>query len=213
MDRQLLERMVGAAVLIVALVVIAPAVLDGPGDQEALLPPAAVPDEDVRTVTIRPDQSATEPPVAKPTASPAAESRPPPVAAARDRQGTATGARPAPAPEPQPAPAATPDAEPGPLPEAEPESSPEPVRAVRQARTGWAVQLGSFADRANAQRLAGEVSSKGYDTYLLPLEKGGRTLYRVRVGPRPTRKAAEQLAGELAAAGYKGQVAAEGQAT
>lgn len=200
MDRQLLERMVGAAVLIIALVVIAPAILDGPDDQEPALPAPDALDREVRTVTIRPDGQAAEPPVPVATPEPVAE------APAPEPQ-----AKPEPRAAPKPAPAAKPKAQPKPKPEPKPKAEPTPKLA--EARSGWAVQLGSFASRDNARRLAGEVSAKGYETYLLPLERDGRTLYRVRVGPRKSREAAEKLAGELAKAGYKGQVAPEGQAT
>jgi len=205
MDRQLLERMVGAAVLIVALVVIAPAILDGPGDQEPVVPVSGALDRDVRTVTIRPDREAAEPPVPMPSAAaPAAAPAPKsPPAAQAERKPSGEAVKPtvakAPTAPPKVKPKATPKAEPP------PKASPP--------RSGWAVQLGSFASRDNAKRLAGEVSAKGYETYLLPLERDGRTLYRVRVGPRPSREAAEKLAGELARAGYKGQLAPEGQAT
>lgn len=203
MDRQLLERMVGAAVLIVALVVIAPAILDGPGDQEPALPAPGALDREVRTVTIRPDREAAEPPVAVSNAGP--------------DQPKAPAAVPTPKPQPEPKPKAEPRPEVQPEPKAQPKPkpkpAPEPKPKLAETRSGWAVQLGSFASRDNARRLAGEVSAKGYKTYLLPLQRDGRTLYRVRVGPRPSREAAEKLAGELARAGYKGQVAPEGQAT
>ena len=72
MDRQLLERMVGAAVLIVALIVIAPAILDGPRDGDAPMPARAERGGEMRTVTIHPDRPAEEPPVARsPVAKPA----------------------------------------------------------------------------------------------------------------------------------------------
>lgn len=210
MDRQLLERMVGAAVLIVALVVLAPAILDGPERLEPVTP-SGLPDTEVRTVTIRPDGQAEEPPVARPTVAQASpESTPEPVAetTAPEPVTDAAPVKPAPA-----APVAKPKPEPKPEPKPAAKPAPKPPARAAPAREGWAVQLGSFANRDNARRLAGEVSAKGYETYLLPLKKGGQTLYRVRVGPKPSRAAAEKLAGELAKAGYKGQVAPEGQAT
>ena len=207
MDRQLLERMVGAAVLIVALVVIAPAILDGPGDRETGSATAPLPDGNVRTVTIRPDRPAAEPPVARQSAPPSVPAAPAP---ANETAPKSSPKPPAQSAEPKVAKSETPPAE---KPRAKPKPAPRTQPGAQPARSGWAVQLGSFANRDNAKRLAGEVSAKGYDTYLLPLEKGGRTLYRVRVGPKSSREAAEKLAGELAKAGYKGQVAVEGQAT
>jgi DedD protein len=209
MDRQLLERMVGAAVLIVALVVIAPAVLDGPGEPWPELTRSDVRDDEMRTVTIRPDRSSPEPPVARPSL-PQSD-----LESAQTGKVSSANKRPEAPPDPSPPPvepvkARAPPAQPEPH---APRTKPAPAAVETAQRSGWAVQLGSFARRVNAQRLAGEVSAKGYEAYLLPMEKDGRTLYRVRVGPRSSREAAEQLAGELAKAGYKGQVAREGQAT
>jgi DedD protein len=202
MDRQLLERMVGATVLIIALVVIAPAILDGPGDDGPALPSPAADGHGVRTVTIRPDRPAAEPPVAR-----VAVASPDPAPA------TPAAALAEPAPAPQPAPP-EPEARVAPqAPKPAPKAEPRPVPQSAIERSGWAVQLGSFANRDNANRLAGKISAKGYDVYLAPLERAGGTLYRVRVGPRPSRESAAQLAGELAKAGYKGQVAQEGPAS
>jgi DedD protein len=206
MDRQLLERMVGAAVLILALVVIAPAILDGPGNGDEAVPVAPPPDQVVRTVTIRPDQRAEQPPVAmqSPPASPAPKplATPKPVA---PKVAAAPAAKPAPKAEPEP----EPKPKPAPKPVVKPAPKPAPKPAATPKLSGWAVQLGSFANQANAKRLAGEVAAKGYSTYLLPLKRDGQTLYRVRVGPEPTRKAADELAAKLKQAGYKGQVAAQ----
>ncbi|MGI9329242.1 MAG: SPOR domain-containing protein [Gammaproteobacteria bacterium] len=198
MDRQLLERMVGAAVLILALVVIAPAILDGPGDGTEAVPVSVPGDRVVRTVTIRPDQRAEQPPVAiqSPPARPAQKPVEPKVAAA-----------PAPPPEAKPRPEQKPEPKPEPKPKPVAKAAPKPATTANLS--GWAVQLGSFANQANAKRLSGEVAAKGYKTYLLPLKRDGRTLYRVRVGPESTRQAADELAARLKQAGYKGQVAAQ----
>jgi len=204
MDRQLLERMIGAAVLILALVVIAPAILDGPGDSNEAVPVAAAPDQVVRTVTIRPDQRADQPPVAMQTPPP----RPAPKPVAEPETAAPVVAA-APAPKSEPEPKPKPEPKPEPKAKPKPKPAPKPAPEVTPKLSGWAVQLGSFANEANAKRLAGEVAAKGYKTYLLPLKRDGRTLYRVRVGPEPTRAAADELAVRLRQAGYKGQVAAQ----
>ena len=66
---------------------------------------------------------------------------------------------------------------------------------------GWAVQLGSFADGARAQRLADKLETAGHTAYLVPLRRAdGKTLQRVRIGPYAQRAAAEaalkQVSGE-----------------
>jgi cell division septation protein DedD len=66
------------------------------------------------------------------------------------------------------------------------------------------VQLGVFASRENAERLALEVRVKGFKASVSPVSSGGRKLYRVRVGPAPDRSGALELQGRLKAAGRPG---------
>lgn len=68
----------------------------------------------------------------------------------------------------------------------------------------WGVQLGVFASRENAERLALEVRVKGFKASVSPVSSGGRKLYRVRVGPAPDRSGAQELQGRLKAAGRPG---------
>jgi DedD protein len=205
MDRQLLERMIGAGVLMFALIIIAPAILDGQKDADSIAYPAGeggteevAPSQpaQLRTHTILLDEERDTPPVARERSvtSIATTGEAPEAGGA----AVATGS-----------PSAQAAAEPEPV--AEPQSKPVAAstadqKAVQISSSGWAVQLGSFADEANAQRLADEIEQKGFETFLMPLEQSGRTLYRVRVGPRETRDQAVTLAGKLAKAGYSGQV-------
>jgi DedD protein len=72
-----------------------------------------------------------------------------------------------------------------------------------QESGGWGVQLGVFASKENAERLALEVRVKGFKASVSPTS-GKRKLYRVRVGPAPDRSAAQELQGKLKAAGRSG---------
>jgi cell division septation protein DedD len=72
--------------------------------------------------------------------------------------------------------------------------------------TGWMVQLGVFASRANADRLMQDLKGKGFHTSVSESTGGGRTLWRVRAGPVPERAAADQLNARLRAAGHAGSV-------
>ena len=63
------------------------------------------------------------------------------------------------------------------------------------------MQLGVFASRENAERLALEVRVKGFKVVVSPVTNGARKLYRVRVGPTPDREAALELQGRLKALG------------
>ena len=67
------------------------------------------------------------------------------------------------------------------------------------------VQLGSFASRANAERLARQVRAGGFNVSV-SRASAGRRLFRVRVGPAHDREAASQLAAKLRAAGHDGSI-------
>jgi cell division septation protein DedD len=66
------------------------------------------------------------------------------------------------------------------------------------------VQLGVFANRENAERLALDVRVKGFKASVSAVSSGKRKLYRVRVGPTPDRSGAQELQGRLKAAGRPG---------
>jgi DedD protein len=70
----------------------------------------------------------------------------------------------------------------------------------------WAVQLGSFGNQQNAERLAADLRKQGFAAFLSQLSTGSRRLHRVRIGPQEDRESAEAMAAKLAAAGHKGQV-------
>jgi DedD protein len=88
-----------------------------------------------------------------------------------------------------------------------PAPAPAPPAASRPpaAASGFAVQVGSFGSRANADRLARTLRGDGFAAFVTP-SAGDRRLYRVRVGPVTGRAEAEQLAVRLAAARRPGQV-------
>jgi len=202
MERQLLERMIGAGVLLVALVIIVPAILDGrPAVEET--PPSNSADQDVsgsaaplRTHTFRLDRRPESPPVARQAVAP----EPQPRAAQPDSNPPApTLARPATTAKSVTRPKPTVVAR---------TAVPKPVSkaAAASVRAGWVVQLGAFSQAANAQRRAEIARAKGFPAFVIPLQRSGKTLYRVRVGPRDSREAAEKLAASLAKAGFTGQV-------
>jgi cell division protein FtsN len=67
------------------------------------------------------------------------------------------------------------------------------------------VQLGSFASRQNAERLAQQLRAQGF-TASVSQGSGARHLYRVRAGPAHDHGAAVQLAQQLSAAGHSGSI-------
>jgi DedD protein len=70
----------------------------------------------------------------------------------------------------------------------------------------WAVQLGSFKKRENAERLAAELKELGFAAFLSqsPTESGG--WHRVRIGPLKDRESADAMAGRLKKSSHEGQV-------
>jgi DedD protein len=80
------------------------------------------------------------------------------------------------------------------------------------AATGgaWAIQVGSFSSRDNAERLVKQLESKGFKAYVSKTGTGAKQMYRVRVGPVPSRAAVDALAQKLRAAGRAGTVVAPG---
>ncbi len=78
---------------------------------------------------------------------------------------------------------------------------------ARGAETGeWMVQIGSFGEAENAERLAVRVASYGFDADVSPYRAGGRVMHRVRVGPHDSRGRAEATASSLSAHGFVAQV-------
>ena len=189
MDRALKERIIGAAVLVVFVVLVVPVFLDGPPQSGEIVServplPGQAAEGDTRTVVLERDRD--EPvPVAAPVTQPEAEQQP---------------AQPKPDPEPE----SSPEPEPKPAP-AKPETQ-QPVASADSSTGMWAVQLGSFGDQKNAERLAADLRKQGFAAFLSQLSTNSGELHRVRIGPQKDRESAEAMAERLAKAGHKGQV-------
>ena len=93
------------------------------------------------------------------------------------------------------------------VPKVAPLSHAEPVpAATAQADGGWFVQLGSFASKANADRLIGALKAKGYAVRVTVLATPDMPLYRVRVGPQTDKARADALNARLKRDGHGGVV-------
>jgi DedD protein len=74
-----------------------------------------------------------------------------------------------------------------------------PVKVAAVAPAGrFSVQVGAFADRASADKLASRLRARGYDTFVKTDGETGGKRFRVRVGPVKERARAEKLAAKLA---------------
>lgn len=71
---------------------------------------------------------------------------------------------------------------------------------------GWVVQLGSFASRQNADRLARSLRGRGFRMSVSSARAGARVLWRVRAGPVHDRAGAQRLAARLRALGRRGEL-------
>lgn len=224
MDRRLKERLIGATLLVAVIVLVVPELLSGP--KHPALPPlaAGLPTTPTRSVSV---DLATNKATAEPeadTASQAASAEAPNQTPDTSTSGTpaANGAssatRSAAPSSNEPSPASAPSvmtlkAQNGAQPPLETSASPpkstatttrppgiaEPSAAPRHA---WAVQVGSFASRANAERLVHRLQASGGSFYVAPGGSGSALRYRVRMGPLADRGAAERALAKLKAQGH-----------
>ena len=202
MDRALKERVIGAVVLVAAVVLLVPVFLDGPAnDNVEIQESIALPGQDAngsKRKTIVLDRDRDQP-------VPAPRNQ-----AERDAQQKVVE-EPVAASQPKPS-------EPDPKPEKTTPVTKDPAPATSSSRdagveppvsssTGmWAVQLGSFSSQENANRLASSLRKEGFAAFLSQTTSGSKSLHRVRIGPQKDRAAAEAVAAKLGAAGHKGQV-------
>lgn len=224
MDRRLKERLVGAAILVFFAVLFIPELLSGPARPRGLpqeasaeqVPTGAA--SSLRTYTVDLDHPAAGA-VLAPQASSAAAGRAAGGEAASGDSAVSeaspgtTGTAPAGVMPATPQPRASPGqtrgldrsnshADPAPR-EARSGAAPHATTpapntfAPIDARGGWSLQLGSFSNRANAEKLAQNLRAKGIRVYV----SSSGAHHRVRAGPFPDRASAERAAGKLRAQG------------
>lgn len=212
MDDKLKQRLVGAAVIVALAAIFIPMILEGPDDGMgpvgSNLPPAPeykVKDR-VEPLVLPPPPETGAGTASEPAGVPDAPE------AALPETGTLAEAEPAPSPAPAPAPEPAPKPAPAPAPESAPAPAPAPAPAQPAATpapaSGWVVQVASFSQQANAERLQERLQEQGYQAFVESASTGSGSTWRVRVGPVPERAAAEKLQGEIAKAfDLKGLVA------
>jgi len=197
MERALKERIIGAAILVLFVVLVVPIFLDGPPKEtEIVSERVLLPGQDAQTTqTVVLDRNRTEP---VPTASNAATAAPRSATPKPDQAESekAQEKPPVAAKKPEPAPKVA-AREPPPVAKTPPAAS----------STGmWAVQLGSFSNKENAEKLAADLRKQGYAAFLSQLATDSGQLHRVRIGPQKDRESAEAMASRLSKVGHKGQV-------
>jgi DedD protein len=182
MDRALLERMVGAVVLVLIFVLIVPALLDGQQDDGTSQTGSRTTDSGRRTEVIVLNSAEQIPvPVIRQPSEPQEARQPSAVVQAKPVVSNSTKAA----------------------------SKPTKIEsgARKEApKEGYAVQLGSFASRDNAIKYAGKIREGRFPVFVIQGTAGSASVYRVYVGPEETRSEANKLADTLAADGHDGMV-------
>jgi DedD protein len=200
MDRTLKERIIGATVLVLFVVLVVPVFLDGPSNSGEVIsehvPLPGQSGEDNQTIILNRDR--TQPvPAASSNNPPAEELQQPQEQEERPVSATPVAAAPQREVEPEP--------EPAPV-KKEPEVVVAAVAEPASSTGMWAVQLGSFGNQENAEKLATDLKKLGFAAFRSQLSTDSGKLHRVRVGPQKDRESAEAVAEQLSKAGQKGQV-------
>jgi DedD protein len=192
---QVKERLTGAIILVALIVLLVPELLTGPVRSAARANSLASSSEEppLRSYTIKlADESHS-----RSAAVHSGPEQPAPLTPPAPSAGAVTAQATAEQPSVTPAPPAAPTAE---ATRANPFAAVPP--AASAAAGPYAVQLGSFENRANADRLARQVRSQGFTVSVSQSSSGRR--YRVRVGPARDRASASELAQQLSARGHSG---------
>lgn len=181
LKRRARRRLIGAIVLVTAMVVVLPMVLDTepkPSGEEV-------------AVRIPSPGSGTFSPKLPDSPAPQPESKAPPPQAKPEQPPAA-----APAPPPKPAP-----------PKKAAKVEPAPTQAApKPARTLYVIQVIALADADKAKQLREKIAAAGVKSYTEVVKTVKGDVTRVRAGPFDDRKAAEKAQEQLKAIGLSGNI-------
>lgn len=192
-------RLVGAAALMLGVIVVSPLLLDREQDVK---PPVsteipAVPETARTTLNALPGSSGDVDVTANGAAAEQSTSRA--NLANEARQPVKT----------EPAPKAE-AAKPAPAPAAKPEPKKAEEKPAKKSSAtdgkGFYVQVLATSSERNAEKLVRELSAKGYPAYKVSVSQKAGTLWRVRVGNYATRDEARGVQGTLVLDGHTGQL-------
>ncbi len=186
MDRSLKERVIGAIVLVIFAVLVVPVFLNGPStDTEIITESVTLPGQNgdgIRQQRVVLKRNRTQPvpqSLAEVKTQPATQAKTPAESMPDARDKT-----------PEPSVAKSTEAKPAPT----------------QLTGMWAVQMGSFSEKVNADRLVADLRNDGFAAFMSQHNTSSGDLHRVRIGPQKDRASAESIATQLQKAGHKGQV-------
>jgi len=200
------RRLIGATVLISLAIIFLPMILEhkplmvdrgemsnipkAPEEKfQSSLISAEVPEENAQPEAVIP----TEPQQSKPVSTP-----PPRIADAQVIAEPTAEAKPEPVvTKPQAKPEVKPEAKPKPVVEKPAPVKSKPAKQQIQTKSGssaWVIQVGSFSNQQNANKLVQRLRKAGLDTLdPQPAKVNGKQLYRVKVGPELDKRNAEKL--------------------
>lgn len=192
-------RLVGAAALMLGVIVVSPLLLDREQDVK---PPVsteipAVPETVRTTLNALPGSSGDVDVTANGAAAEQSTSRANLANEARQPVKTEPAPK-AEAAKPAPAPAARPEPK-------KAEEKPAKKSSATDGK-GFYVQVLATSSERNAEKLVRELSAKGYPAYKVSVSQKAGTLWRVRVGNYATRDEARGVQGTLVLDGHTGQL-------
>lgn len=195
--------MIGAVVLVTAIAVALPMVLDSepkPAGKEVSI---QIPTPDSGTFTSKVVPLAPAPD-SKLAAKPPADGKPAPKPPVEEKK--AAPAEPAPAPEAKPEP--KPPAKEAPK-KAQPKPKPKPkpaAKASKPANEPYVVQVIALADAGRAREMQQQLAGAGIKSYTEVVKTAKGEVTRVRAGPYATREAAEKSLAQIKALGLSGNI-------
>jgi DedD protein len=195
---QVKERLTGAIILVALIVLLVPELLTGPvrSAPRSAAVASSIEEPPLRSYTI----TLAEEPRVRGASMHGAPEQPTPLPPAPAAAVSSAPAAPS-AGTSAPAPANVSAAAPPEHRAAPPAGAASPAGGA-ETSGAYMVQLGGFASRANAERLAKQVRGQGFTVSVSQSSSGH--LYRVRVGPARDRAAAGELAQQLRAHGHGG---------
>lgn len=217
MERRLKERLIGAAVLVMAAVIFIPMILDDSSRNDSAITETNIPqrpdaDFTSRVVPLKEsdlgqgagqeqdakqeappapvEETKAGPPPPQETEKPPAKPIEKPAAAPAPERKSPAANKVAPAPEEKSATADKAATGQG------GKTAAAPSKETR-GLTAWVVQVGSFSSEENARRLLKKLQDGGYPAFVEPVKQNSETVYRVRVGPELLRSEAGSLKDKL----------------
>ena len=205
------RRLVGAIVLVTAVAVVLPMILDSepkPASQNITI---QIPSPDAGVLSVKPAPLKHAEKTATP-AAPATAETPPPKAetktAPKPESESAVTPEPraepkvAPQPQPQPQPQAAASAPVPTKPVTKPEGVAKPKDSAKEktaavASGGFVIQVVALADAAKAKELQAKITAGGLKAYTEVVQTAKGPVTRVRVGPYASREAAEKARQQL----------------